>query len=178
MFDTANRAREIGFERSAAIGIDAIALSEELTSGCNPKACRKYASCWTCPPGAGSYEERRAHFEGKDAGVLVQTVRDDVDIYEDWEALEETRTLHHQRLDQLAAEMRSQFADVLEFSTGGCDLCAPCSYPDAPCLKPDEQRLSLSAHGVAVGETCKRAGLDYGFENGRLRYVGMIIYRK
>lgn len=129
-----------------------------------------------CPPGAGSFDDRQKHFENKSGGIIVQTIRDNVDIYEDYEQLTEIRTLHNGRLDQLASEMRKELDDVLEFSTGGCDLCSPCSYPDAPCKKPIEQRLSLSAHGVAVGTTCKNAGLDYSFENGRIRFVGMVLH--
>lgn len=170
------RAKEIGFERFAAITPDMVVTSEALAQSCTPRTCQKYASCWSCPPGAGTFEERQAHFEGKTAGVLVQTVRDGVDIYEDYEQLYEIRNVHHRRLDQLAEELKGVFEGVLEFSTGGCDLCSPCSYPDAPCLQPDKQRLSLSAHGVSVGGTCENAGLDYAFENGRIRYVGMILF--
>ena len=58
-------AEDLGFEAVAKINMDQVVVSEELTRGCNPQACRKYASCWTCPPGAGTFEERQAHFKGK-----------------------------------------------------------------------------------------------------------------
>jgi predicted metal-binding protein len=176
MVDAQSLAQELGFEQVGAISVDDVTTSAELAAMCKPAACQKYASCWTCPPGAGTYEELQAHFKPRQSGVLVQTVQDDVDYYVEWEKLAEIRDLHHERLDKLANALRAEKKGVLEFSTGGCDVCTSCSYPDAPCLKPDEQRLSLSAHGVAVGTTCKAAGLDYSFENGRVRYVGMILF--
>lgn len=176
MMDIVSRAAELGFERYGAITPDMVVTSELLAASCTPQSCPKYGSCWSCPPGAGSFEERQAHFEGKNAGILVQTVREGIDFYEDFELLGEIRAVHHERLDALANELRGEFADVLEFSTGGCDICGTCSYPDAPCKQPDKQRLSLSAHGVAVETTCKKANVEYSFENGRIRYVGMILY--
>lgn len=176
MNDLQSFAKELGFEQAGTITVDDVTTSAQLAASCTPQACEKYGSCWTCPPGAGTYEDLQAHFKPGQAGILVQTVRDDIDYYIEWEKLAETRNLHHERLDKLANTLRAEKTGVLEFSTGGCDLCNPCSYPDAPCLKPNEQRLSLSAHGVAVGSTCKAAGLDYGFQNGQVRFVGMILF--
>lgn len=174
--DIQKLARESGFDYVAAIEAGDVVTSAELAASCNPTSCRKYGTCWTCPPGAGAYEDIQYHITSKRKGVLVQTIRRGVDYYEDWDILAETRTLHNERLDRLAQMMRAELEGVLTFSTGGCDLCDPCSYPDAPCMKPDEQRLSLSAHGVAVGTTCKKAGMDYAFENGSVRFVGMVLY--
>ena len=169
-------AREIGFDHIAEIRVDDVVTSEGLTASCNPRACRKYGSCWTCPPGVGTFSEILGDITSRDAGVLVETVRDGVDHYEDWDLIDEARMLHNSKLDQLADAMRAELPNVMEFSTGGCDLCSPCSYPDAPCMKPEQRRESLSAHGVAVGATCENAGLEYSFENGRVRFVGMILY--
>ena len=174
--DVEKLAIEIGFDQVAAISAGDVITSPELAAGCNPKDCRNYGSCWTCPPGAGTYEEILGDITSKRAGVLVQTVREGIDFYEDWDLLAETRTLHNERLDRLGEAMRAELPDVLEFSTGGCDLCGSCSYPDAPCKKPEKRRESLSAHGVSVGATCQRVGLDYSFENGRVRFVGMILH--
>lgn len=176
MLDAADFAQELGFDHVARIVPDMVVTSADLAASCTPQMCERYASCWTCPPGAGAFEDIQVNIRSKSAGVLVQTVRDDVDFYEDWEKLAETRQLHNGRLDQLAAAIRAERDGVLEFSTGGCDVCETCSYPDAPCKKPVEQRLSLSAHGVAVGTTCENAEMDYSFENGRIRYVGMILW--
>ena len=174
--DWVARASEIGFERVAVIeDASSIVLSEMLAASCSPKTCPKYASCWSCPPGAGSFEELKAHFEGKTGGVIVQTVRENVDYMADFELLAELLVLHNERLDTLANEMRQACSDVIELSTGGCGLCDPCTYPDAPCQKSDVQRLSISAHGVDLDKTCKNIGIDYSFENGRIRFVGIIL---
>ena len=176
MLDIVGFAQELGFTEAAPITADMVVTSKELAASCNPNACRKYASCWTCPPGAGTFEELQPNIRTKSAGVIVQTLRDDIDYYIDWELLEETRNAHNERLDRLTAAIREEFTGVLEFSTGGCDLCESCTYPDAPCRKPVLHRQSLSAHGVAVGTTCKNAGLDYSFKNGSVRFVGMVLH--
>ena len=169
-------ARSLGFDQVGLIDAGGVVTSANLAASCNPKSCRKYGTCWTCPPGTGSYEDILPDIASRRKGVIVQTVRDDVDYYEDWGVLDETRKLHNERLDRLAQAMRAELPNVAEFSTGGCGLCETCTYPDAPCCKPGQQRLSLSAHGVAVGATCERAGLDYSFQNGRVRFVGMVLY--
>ena len=169
-------AKECGFNSYGKLDVSTMRFLPEVRDMCAANTCGMYGKSWACPPGCGSLEEMRDKVKKYSAGILVQTIRDDVDFYEDWEILAEIRTLHNDHLDQLAAEMREQFEGVLEFSTGGCDVCEACSYPDAPCKKPVEQRLSLSAHGVSVGTTCKKAGLDYSFQNGRIRYVGMILH--
>ena len=129
-------------------------------------------------------EETRDYDDEAEVQDLAEFLRGDYDCdedpisdyYEDWEVLAETRTLHNSRLDKLAAMMREELGDVAVFSTGGCDLCETCTYPDAPCARPDARRHSLSAHGVAVGTTCQNAGMDYSFINGSVRYIGMILY--
>ena len=169
-------AREIGFDHVAMIRAGDVVTSPDLAASCNPQVCRKYGTTWTCPPGVGTYESILGDIASRDVGVLVQTVREGVDHYEDWDLMEEAHTLHNARLDRLADAMRAELDNVLEFSTGGCDVCGTCSYPDAPCKQPDRKRESLSAHGVAVSATCENAGIEYSFENGCVRFVGMIVY--
>ena len=176
MLDVEKLAKEYGFDEVALVSADMVETSAEFAALCTPEACEHYGTCWTCPPGAGTFEEIQPNIKSKRAGVIVQTIRDNIDYFEDLEELAETRNLHHSRLDRLAADMRAELDGVLEFSTGGCDLCSPCTYPDAPCNKPVERRLALSAHGVAVNATCENAGLDYAFQNGRIRFIGLIMY--
>ena len=176
MIDVVETARSLGFDLAGAIDADKVVTSADLAASCSPKACRRYGTCWTCPPGVGAYEDILPDITSRKLGVVVQTIRDDVDYYEDWDVLDETRTLHNERLDQLARALRAELENVAVFSTGGCGLCETCTYPDTPCVNPDERRNSLSAHGVAVGATCQNAGLDYSFQNGCVRFIGMVLY--
>lgn len=175
MLDVEERARRAGFESAVPISPGMVECKEELRELCAPEACPEYASCWSCPPGAGPFAECAARIAAKSGGVLVQTVREGVD-FSDAALLEEVKAVHHGRLDRLADEVRAVHAGALEFSTGGCDVCGTCTYPDAPCKEPGRQRLALSAHGVDVAATCGRAHMEYGFEDGTIRYVGMILY--
>ena len=109
--DVETTAREIGFDHVAAIRADDVVTSRELTASCNPQACPKYGSCWTCPPGVGVFEDILNDITSRDAGVIVQTVREGVDHYEDWDLIEEAHVRHNAKLDQLADVMRTEFAD-------------------------------------------------------------------
>ena len=100
-------ARSLGFDQVGLIDAGGVVTSANLAASCNPKSCRKYGTCWTCPPGTGSYEDILPDIASRRKGVIVQTVRDDVDYYEDWGVLDETRKLHNERLDRLAQDILS-----------------------------------------------------------------------
>ena len=173
MVDIVALAKEVGFDQVGAIDASDVVTSAELSAACNPQACEKYNTCWTCQPAAGPFEEiREAHITSKKAGVIVQTVRDNIDYWEDWELVAETRTLHNDRLDRLAAMLREEFDGVLEFSTGGCDVCGECSYPDAPCKRPDLHLQRLLMGDVFQLELFTLAGKLQGRqpEDGHLHH--------
>ena len=170
--------KDIGFDLFVRIDPAMLVIDERLVQSCSPENCENYGTCWSCPPGAGTLEQRQAHLQAGNVGILVQTVCEDVDYEKDAERIRQAEIVHNQKLDQLASALRDVSEEVLEFTTGGCDICDPCSYPDAPCKQPEMQRLALSAHGVDVAATCQAAGMEYGFENGRVRFVGMVLYRQ
>jgi predicted metal-binding protein len=172
--DVIARAKELGFDLAGAVAARDIACKRELRDLCNPDACIHYATCWSCPPGAGDFSECEERIAARTEGIVVQTVRHGVSFGDD-ALLDQIRRSHNERLDQLAEEVRAHHENALEFSTGGCDLCQPCTYPDAPCSKPQQQRLALSAHGVDVPTLCQRAGLEYAFGDGTIRFIGLVL---
>ena len=174
MIDMVQRAKDIGFEIVASVSAEQIVCKQELRDLCNADSCPNFATCWSCPPGAGEFEACVQRIATSGGGVLLQTVRHDVD-FSDRELLDEIRDIHNGRLDELADSLRAEQDGVLEFTTGGCNICGECSYPDAPCKQPDKQRLALSAHGVDVTETCRNAEMEYDFQDGTIRFMGMIL---
>lgn len=168
-------AKEHGFEFVSDILPEQVICKEEMREFCTPELCPHYGSCWSCPPAEVPFEECAKNIAAKEEGVLLQTFREGVD-FSDTELLDEIRSLHSSRLDALAAELRSEHAGAQVFSTGGCYVCETCTYPDEPCRRPAEQRKSISAHGVDVAETCKQVGMQYDFENGEIRFIGMILW--
>lgn len=175
MVDAVKLANELGFDVVTPVASDMITCSRELRAMCSPRYCPTYGNCWSCPPGAGTFEECEARIASTAQGVIVQTVREGLDYWE-IEEVDELRTLHNSRLDQLADAIREQRGDAFEFTTGGCNLCESCTYPDAPCSKPDIQRLALSAHGIGVAAMCSQAGAEYEFVQDTTRFVGLVLY--
>ena len=174
MSSALERARELGFDLVALVESSMIPCRRELRDLCNPQSCNHYATSWSCPPGAGSFDQCAERISSKDEGVLVQTLRKDVD-FDDAPLLEGIRSEHNAKLDRLAHEMRLAHGEALEFTTGGCSICNPCLYPDKPCAQPERQRLALSAYGVDVALLCERANMEYAFENGTIRFVGLVL---
>ena len=169
------RAQELGFDLMTMIEASMVPCKQELRNLCDPQVCEHYGTCWSCPPGAGSFEQCAATIASKSKGILVQSVREGVD-FNDVELLDQIRAKHNLRLDRLAHDLRQLHGEALEFTTGGCNLCDSCLYPDEPCALPERRRLALSAHGVDVEELCQRAGMEYAFENGTIRFIGLILY--
>ena len=169
------RAKELGFDLVATVEKDMVPCKRELRDLCDPKVCEHYGTSWSCPPGAGTFEQCAATIAAKSKGVLVQSIHEGVD-FNDVELLDQIRAKHNLRLDCLAHDLRQLHGEALEFTTGGCNLCDSCLYPDAPCALPERHRLALSAHGVDVAELCERAGMEYSFENGTIRFIGLVMY--
>ena len=172
--DLVAMAKEAGFDSAGTVRAGQIECKRELRDLCTEESCADYATCWSCPPGCGSFEACAERIAASSFGVVVQSVFEGID-FEDEDSVIKARDEHNGRLDRLAASVREASVQALEFSTGGCDLCNPCSYPAKACLKPGAQRHALSAHGIDVAALCERAGLDYAFESGTLRYVGMLL---
>ena len=70
-------------------------------------------------------------------GIIVQTVGELEDPL-DGEGMMETEDAHKKSFDRMYALLREQHADVLALGAGGCKKCAVCTYPDAPCRRPNE----------------------------------------
>lgn len=175
MLDPVQSARNLGFEFVVPVTADMVVSRRDLRDCCNQDECAHYNTCWSCPPGSGTFEECVARIASRTEGVLVQTCRHDVG-FEDADLLARIRDLHNSRLDRLADEVRLSHPDEIGFSTGGCGICNPCTYPYVPCANPAQQRLALSAHGVDIAEMCTRAGMEYSFENGTIRFIGLVLY--
>lgn len=172
--DFASMALEEGFELAAELNTSQIARRAELQELCGPGLCPNYGTNWSCPPGAGAFDECDQRIAARQRGVLVQTVVHDVDT-SDAAAMSAILVRHNARLDKLTARIRESCGSALEFTTGGCGLCEACTYPDAPCRNPSEQRLALSAHGVDLQQTCDAIGMEYSFEPSTIRYMGLVL---
>ena len=167
-------ARRHGFESVAEIRAEMLHCNAEIRALCAPDKCSHYGTSWICPPGCGELAACAETLRGYGGGLLLVSRWESVDT-NDMALLQRLSALHNRRLRRLAAAIRRDAPHALLLSTGGCGLCRRCTYPAAPCRRPDRNSGSLSAFGIDVGALCAAAGVDYAFRPGTLYYVGCIL---
>lgn len=168
------RAKELGFTSAAIIDVSDIAPSLDIRALCAPDKCSSYSTNWVCPPGCGSFKLCCEKLHRYTHGLLLQTKFDGSASF----SLEESAKLsllHSAHVTALRDEILSSFPNALTLSTGGCNECENCTFPDNPCRKPEINRGSLSAFGIDVGDLCKKYDFEFEFTNGTLYFVACIL---
>ena len=174
--DWRKRAEALGFEHTGLVAEEALECLPEVREMCAADRCRAYGSRWTCPPGCGTLEECAARLAEYHSGFLVQTTGTLEDDF-DGEGMMETERVHKARFAALAKEVRAAEPDCLPLGAGTCELCAVCTYPDAPCRLPDQAVVSMEAYGLLVSRVCERSGMGYYYGPLTITYTSCILFR-
>lgn len=172
--DLVNQGKEAGFTHVVPLRADTIELREEVRQMC--RSCSAYGTRWSCPPGCGSLEDCRAEIRGYSEGILVQTVGELEDEL-DGEGMMAAETRHKESYMALLARLRRDYPGLLALGTGGCRLCAACTYPDHPCLLPERRVASMEAYGMLVLQICKDNGLRYYYGPRAIAYTGCFLLK-
>lgn len=152
-----------------------IPFSEAVVAACRENRCGQYGTCWTCPPGVGELEELKAKALSFKNAVLF-TCKYDLEDCFDFEGMQEAGKKSRALLFAIADNLR---ADGVRFQTmgcGSCDICAKCTYPDAPCRFPDKALSSMEAYGIDVGKLAKNVGVRYNNGSDTVTYFSIILY--
>ena len=107
-------------------------------------------------------------------GFLVQTVGQMEDSF-DIETMMETAANHKKNFDALWDELKKEYPGLMAMGTGGCNRCAKCTYPDAPCRFPDKLCASMEGCGLVVNEVCTANGLKYNHGKDTICYTGCFL---
>lgn len=154
-----------------------IPFSQEVVDACEKNYCGRYGKTWTCPPGVGHYEERRALcLSYKQAVVFTTTypLEDSFDI----EGMHRANELHEQVTDRVIASLpEAAKGNYLAFSAHGCHICEKCTYPDAPCRFPDRARVSVEANGIYVVGLAQKCDINYHNGTNTVTYFSMLLLR-
>ncbi len=164
-----------GFSRAAEGDAALLTCEERVRAFCTPEKCPNYGESWICPPGCGSMEDCRAVIAARRRVLLLQSLHEDT---AGWTGADFARAAleHNRRAWAFTEALRREQPQAYMLTTGGCELCEKCTFPDAPCRRPEKQRGSLSAFGVDVGKLSAALGVDYAFEPGKLRLVACVVY--
>lgn len=163
-----------------------VPFTAEVRKACERNACGMYGTCWSCPPGAGDWEELRDHFHAY-SHALVYTTKHDLEDSFDLEGMADGNKAHHQ-VDMALLQMLedSQAVQALVTPEGlrpyemagaeGCHLCASCTYPQAPCRHPTKARRSMEACGMDVVALARENGIHYMNGPNTVTYFSILFW--
>ena len=149
-------------------------FTERVRTICETE-CPRYNTTWACPPAVGSVEECRQRCLSYPELLVISTVTEVHDIANMEESLA-TRAEHEQLTYEVAQMIRDQGCDVMVLSTESCAQCEQCSYPDAPCRKPEKMFPCVESHGILVTDLFEKHGLEF-FNGNIVTWFSVLFYR-
>jgi predicted metal-binding protein len=167
-----------GASRAAWVEPADIPILPELQDYCRQNSCGHYATSWAGPPAIGEVAELSAMVHSCVAGLVVQTIGQLEDAY-DYPGMLAARTRHAEIFPSVLATVRRAAPDwpILGLSAGCCHICGKCTYPDQPCLHPDEAIAPVEGYGIYVNAMLTLAGLHYNNGPDTVSYVGLILFK-
>ncbi len=163
-------ALEEGFSYAAELKMDTVELLPEVRQMCENNTCRAYGKSWVCPPACGTLEECAGRLKKYTCGILLQTVGE-IEDWMDYEGMMETEKKHKETFERYVQKLRKQVPELLPVGSGGCRICAQCTYPESSCRFPDRSFTSMEAYGMEVSRICKKNGLEYNYGPGKIAYT-------
>lgn len=152
-----------------------IPFSDAVVAACRDNRCGQYGTCWTCPPGVGTLEELKRRALSFENAVLF-TCKYDLEDCFDFEGMQEAAKKSRALLFAIADNLRADGIRFQAMGCGSCDICAKCTYPDAPCRFPDKALSSMEAYGINVIELAKNVGIRYNNGSETVTYFSIILY--
>ena len=160
---------------SAFLTPAAISFCQEVRNACEANLCGMYGRCWTCPPGAGRWQDLRDHYQSYTHAFVFTTKHDLEDSY-DVEGMTEGRQAHTRTERAIEAALLRQDKAFEICGAEGCTLCKTCAYPDAPCRHPDLAHRSMEATGMNVVKLAADTGIHYINGANTVTYFSIIFW--
>ena len=172
-------AKDQGFEFMGTCSAKELTARQEVRAMCAANTCQMYEHSWACPPACGEIEDFQRQMREFDHCLVVQTVADMEDDF-DVEAMQEAGDLQKERVLNLveAIDEAGLSASTMTLSAGTCTLCKECTYPDAPCRRPDQMHHSIEGYGFVVSDLAKEAGIPYMNGKNTVTFFGAVLYGK
>ena len=166
-----------GFDCVGTCAASDLKVLEEVRHMCEADRCHKYGKTWACPPGCGDIHDIERQMHEYSYCAVVQSVGQLEDEF-DGETIIETSAKQNERFYKLLEDLDAAGlgTEVMSLSTAQCRNCKTCTYPDEPCRFPDKRFVSMSASGVLVAETCRKAGIPYNYGKNTIAYTSCVLY--
>ena len=139
------------------------------------ETCRHYNTSWACPPAVGTFEECRARVRSFERVFLFSKLYEMEDSF-DYTVIEEGLVDFREEITGLNRRVKEFLPEYLLLSAEGCSRCEKCTYPNAPCIYPDEMFHSLEGYGFNVNQLANLAGMSYNNGYGVIAFFGGLLY--
>lgn len=166
---------DISFNQIEEIDKNKLVFSEEVRKICEGNGCGRYGKTWMCPPGIGPVADWKKRVMAYEHAVLfnyVGAIEDSFDI----ETMMEIGTQFDAVVRDIKQRLDHAGADFLLFGAGSCQLCKPCSYPDAPCKRPNDAIPSVESCGLFVAKIAEPCGFKYINGENTVTYFGLVMF--
>lgn len=154
--------RQFPLLETAYLKTEQIEFLQRVRTICETE-CPRYGTSWSCPPAVGTVDECRERSQKLPDCFVFSTIAEVEDITSMEQTLN-TRMEHEEITRQVAAIFRRHYGRVIVLSTESCDQCSHCTYPDAPCRKPERMFPCVESYGILVTSLAQSGGMS--FENG------------
>lgn len=150
-------------------------FTERVRAVCE-RECPMYGKSWACPPAVGAVELCKDRCLLYEDVLMITSVAEVADTANMEETLA-TRGPHEELTRQVKGMLLDCGAEeVMALSTEACAHCERCTYPDAPCRRPDRMFPCVESHGIAVTDLAEKFGLDF-MNAGMVIWFSLLFYR-
>jgi predicted metal-binding protein len=161
----------LGFDEWREIKAEEIVFDSVVFDQCARNTCGKFGANHSCPPMAGTFEDRKSKVLNYRQALLLNKI---ISI-SSRKALTESR----EALAKAIKEMRKEFSndDVLILGAGACTVCENCTAPEGlPCRFPDQTQYSMEGSGIDVVRMSLNQKMTYNAGKGNLGFFTLVLY--
>lgn len=137
--------------------------------------CPRYGKSWSCPPAVGSVEACQARCLAFDEGLVIVTLAEVADPADLEQALA-TLPAHEEVTRAVAALLREAGGSVLTLGASSCAACGDCTYPAAPCRRPELLSPCAEGYGIVVTALAEHCGIETQYGPGVLSWFSLFLY--
>lgn len=159
----------------AFLSPEKIPFSADVRKACEDNLCGRYGKSWTCPPGAGDWQELKERYQSYGNAFVFTTLHKVEDSF-DFEGMDEASKVHSEAEEALLAHIAPWAGQFELLGAGSCSLCEECTYPDAPCRFPEQARRSMEACGIDVVTLSKENNIRYFNGANTVTYFSVLLY--
>jgi len=151
-----------------------LVFSEKVRHICRTE-CPQYGKSWACPPAVGTVDECRRTCLSYPHALLITSMTEVEDI-SNMELTLSSRVEHEELTRTVHTLLREQGIEPLVLSTESCAICSHCTYPHAPCRRPDYMYPCVESQGILVTDLAEKFGIDFIAGSNIATWFSLFLY--